>query len=153
MDLITCNWRPYFFLKLLSGPSSVATTSLLPPSPLSPSKQTNQQKSETGGQRLGELVRVQSPRQRDPGSRLLSPPGGEAVQWGASGIGEDLLFITIICLSGSGEISGLFEARLEEARSVACCAGLWAQFPICPHPHLPPRLPPCAVICWSYPLS
>ena len=32
------------------------------------------------------------------------------------------VFITIICLSGSGEISGLFEAAVDEAWSVACCA-------------------------------
>lgn len=38
------------------------------------------------------------------------------------GWGGDLLFITIICLSGSGEISGLFEAGLDEAWSVACGA-------------------------------
>lgn len=49
---------------------------------------------------------------------------------GALEIGVGLLFITIICLSSSGEISGLFEAGLDEAWSVACCAGLWAQFPI-----------------------
>lgn len=121
-------------------------TSLLPPSLVSLSKQTNKQKSETDGQRLGGLVRVQSSRQRDPGP-FAFPPGGEAVQLGEGGgdqgwgRGEDLLFITIICLSGSGEISGLFEARLDEARSVACCARLWAQFPICPHPFSHPASP------------
>lgn len=47
-------------------------------------------------------------------------------RWGGWVRGGDLLFITIICLSGSGEISGLFEAGLDEAWSVACCAGLWA---------------------------
>lgn len=66
--------------------------------------------------------------------------------------GGDLLFITIICLSGSGEISGLFEAGLDEAWSVACCAGLWAQFPILLHPHLRPTYP-LSVICRLNPLS
>lgn len=51
-------------------------TSLLPPSLVSLSKQTNKQKSETDG-----LVRVQSSRQRDPGP-FAFPPGGEAVQLG-----------------------------------------------------------------------
>lgn len=59
-------------------------------------------------------------------------------RWGGRVRGGDLLFITIICLSGSGEISGLFEAGLDEAWSVACCAGLWAQFPIRLHPHFHP---------------